>query len=179
MLQTNVLSWTDPGQTNPVSIPFTTSTDDSSVVVTIPAARITTPGTAVLAVCTGSLANCGGSANYAITTTPVLTSLSQTSAIAGSSAFTLVLTGSNFTSTDQVSFGGGSPLSTTVNGAGTQLTTTVPASAITSPGVIIGVTVQDSGFGVLEQFFEFYDWNSAHVVVAEFSARRFRSGPHA
>ncbi|HEY3743112.1 MAG TPA: IPT/TIG domain-containing protein, partial [Bryobacteraceae bacterium] len=138
---TNVLSWTDPGSEGAVSIPFTTSTSDSQIVVTIPAARIMTPGFANVAVCTGSIFNCGGTMSYEIDSNPVLTSLSQTSAIAGSGSFTLVLTGYNFSPTAQAVFGSQPALSGTVSG-GTQLTVTVPASYLTNPG-IVPVSVTD------------------------------------
>jgi hypothetical protein len=63
---------------------------------------------------------------------PVLTSLSQTSAPAGGSDFTLTLTGSSFISTSQVEWNG-NPLATTVVSA-TQLEAVVPASATGTAG---------------------------------------------
>jgi hypothetical protein len=141
---TNVLAWTDPGAAGPVAIPYTASGVDTQITVTIPAARIATAGNATVAACTGSIANCGEAATFPINSSPILSSLSQTTAIAGSPAFTLVLTGVNFNTNDTVSFGGGTPLTATVNNAGTQLTTTVPAFEIANPGAI-SVAVLDGG----------------------------------
>ncbi|RZK99012.1 MAG: VCBS repeat-containing protein, partial [Hymenobacter sp.] len=69
---------------------------------------------------------------------PTLTSLSPTTTVAGSNAFALVVSGTNFTTSSLVNFNG-LPLATTYASA-TQLTAQVPASAVATAGAF-GVTV--------------------------------------
>jgi hypothetical protein len=64
--------------------------------------------------------------------TPVLTSISQTSTIAGGSAFTLTVSGSNFVASSLVEWEG-TPLTTTFVNA-QKVTATVPASDISTAG---------------------------------------------
>lgn len=63
---------------------------------------------------------------------PVITGLSPASAIAGSPAFTLTVSGANFTAGTAVTWNG-SALATTFGGA-TQLTAQVPATLVAAPG---------------------------------------------
>ena len=76
--------------------------------------------------------------------TPVLTSLSPSTAVAGAGALTLTVTGSGFVSGSVVQWNGAA-LTTTFVGA-TQLTAAVPASDIASVGVA-QVTVTNPGVG--------------------------------
>ncbi|MFP9116070.1 T9SS sorting signal type C domain-containing protein [Flavobacterium sp. RHBU_3] len=64
--------------------------------------------------------------------TPVLSSISPTSKVAGSAAFTLTVTGSNFTSASVINWNG--LALTTAYGSATQLTATVPAANVASAG---------------------------------------------
>lgn len=75
---------------------------------------------------------------------PTLTSISPTSATAGGAAFTLTLTGTNFVASSVVNFNGVGQTTTVVSG--TQLTASIPASAITTAG-IFPVTVTNPAPG--------------------------------
>ncbi|MBI1765701.1 MAG: hypothetical protein HYR56_30220, partial [Acidobacteria bacterium] len=80
----------------------------------------------------------GGASNgvsFSITQTnpaPTLTSLNPNAATAGGAAFTLTVTGTNFTNSSVVRWNGNNR--TTTFGSGTQLTAAIPASDITSGG---------------------------------------------
>ena len=69
---------------------------------------------------------------------PTVTALSPAQAVAGSQPFTLTVTGANFTASSAILWNGAALPTTFVSA--TQLTATVPASAIAAPGTII-VTV--------------------------------------
>jgi hypothetical protein len=89
--------------------------------------------------------NCGGGGGSSappITLNPVLSLLSPSSATAGSSAFTLTLTGSNFSTACSVGWGATTKSATYINS--TTLTTLVLTADIASPGTI-PVTVTCSG----------------------------------
>jgi 6-phosphogluconolactonase (cycloisomerase 2 family) len=64
--------------------------------------------------------------------TPVLSSISPTSAVAGAAGFTLTLNGSNFVGNSTVNFGSASVTTAYVNS--TQLTATIPAGLVMSQG---------------------------------------------
>ena len=65
-------------------------------------------------------------------TTPTISAISPTSAVAGSAAFTLTVLGTNFNASSMISFGG-AMLTTTLVYSG-QLTAVIPAAAIASTG---------------------------------------------
>jgi hypothetical protein len=76
---------------------------------------------------------------------PTLTSISPTTAVAGSAAFTLTLTGTNFIAGSTVNFGANPPLVPTTQTA-TQLQVTVPAADILTGGNV-NVTVTNPAPG--------------------------------
>jgi hypothetical protein len=76
---------------------------------------------------------------------PALTSISPTTAVAGSAAFTLTLTGTNFIASSTVNFGANPPLVPTSQTA-TQLQVTVPATDIATGGNV-NVTVTNPAPG--------------------------------
>jgi hypothetical protein len=82
--------------------------------------------------------------NFVVTPAPTITSLSPNTAVAGGASFLLTVTGSNFTASSVINFNGVA-LATTLVSA-TQLTATVPASAITTAGTM-PVTITTSGTG--------------------------------
>lgn len=99
-------------------------------------------------VVTSTFAACGSvtSAETQVTVTnpvPTLTSINPNSTAAGSAAFTLTATGTNFVSGATLTFG-----STTVatTGSGTTLTATIPAAAVTTAGTY-NVTVTNPAPG--------------------------------
>jgi YVTN family beta-propeller protein len=135
----------------------TTFVSSTQLTALIPAADVLTVGTASVAVFNpgaapgvvakihpdipaspGKLSN---ALTFTITDTnpvPILLSISQNSAVAGSPAFTLTVTGSSFVSTSVVQWNN-QPLATTFVSS-TQLTATIPGSDIQSSG-IAAVTV--------------------------------------
>jgi len=89
------------------------------------------------------LVGCGGSSGPTLIPTPVVTSLSPDSAVAGGASFTLTLSGTGFQATSQVFWNGScitaTPPSTTCATAAfnvntQQLSVSVPAAYIASPG---------------------------------------------
>ena len=78
--------------------------------------------------------------------TPVITSLSPNSATSGGSAFTLTANGSGFAN-GAVVLWNGSPLSTNFGGSSTQLSASVPASLIATPGMANITVVNPNGLG--------------------------------
>jgi hypothetical protein len=116
-------------------VPLTTIyVSPTDVTATVPAGDIALAGTASVTVVN---ALPGGGTSAAITFTinnplPTLTSLSQTSAIGGTGAFTLTLTGTNFVASSGVDWNG-TEIATTFNSA-TSLTATVPAADIANSG---------------------------------------------
>ena len=76
--------------------------------------------------------------------TPTITAISPNSAVAGGTAFTLTITGTNFVAASMVNFGGAAPTTTFVNS--TQLTVAVPAASIASTGTL-AVTVTNPAPG--------------------------------
>lgn len=86
-----------------------------------------------------------GLARAQTVTAPVLSALSPTSAVAGSAAFSITLTGSNFAPNAVVYWNLSIPLTTTFLSA-TQLSASVPVNLIASPGVaLIQVRNSDGG----------------------------------
>jgi len=94
------------------------------------------------------LAGCGGGMSANIppplpkNPTPTITAISPTSAAAGSGgSFMLTINGTNFVAGSMVNFGGVTLSATVVSVK--QLTATVPAAAVTSPGTV-AVTVRSA-----------------------------------
>lgn len=81
------------------------------------------------------------------TVTPAITSISPATAIAGNTAFTLTVTGANFTNSESVQWNGASLTTTFVSS--TSLTATVPANLITNAG---SATVTVSGVSGSQAF---------------------------
>ena len=116
----------------------TTYVSATQLTAPVPAANITTVGTASVTVFNTTP---GGGTSSALTFTigtvttnpvPVATSLNPSSATAGGSAFTLTVTGSSFISSSAVKWNG-TALTTTYTSA-TQLTAAVPATNIATAG---------------------------------------------
>jgi hypothetical protein len=76
-------------------------------------------------------------------TIPTVTQLSPASATAGSAGFTLTVNGTNFIGNATINWNGAAQTTSAVV-AGTQLMTTIPASAITASGTV-SVTVTNPG----------------------------------
>ena len=115
----------------------TTYGSGTSLTAQVPASDLTAQGTASITVVNPTPG--GGTSgaqtfviNAAANPVPVTSSLSPTSANAGSPGLTLTVTGTNFISSSQVQWNG-SPLTTTY-GSGTSLTAQVPASDLTAQG---------------------------------------------
>lgn len=115
----------------------TTYVSATQLTATVPASAVATAGTPSVTVTNPTP---GGGTSNALTFTvnaannpvPALTSLQPSSIAAGSSAFTLTVTGTNFIASSVINFGG-TALTTTYVSA-TQLTATVPASAVATAG---------------------------------------------
>jgi YVTN family beta-propeller protein len=100
------------------------------------------------------LAGCGGGTSQSLNNqalpasqsnpTPSITTISPNTAIAGSTAFTLTINGTNFVAASMVNFGGAAPTTTFVSA--TQLTAAIPAAAIASSGTA-AVTVANPAPG--------------------------------
>jgi hypothetical protein len=124
------------------SAAFTVTPPSPAITARTPAAPVadeaSVPASQVAAVPATSVpvAAAGGvSSQAALGVTPptsAITSLSPSSAVTGSAAFTLTINGTNFTS-DAISYWGSTVLATTYISA-TQLTAAVPASLIAAPG---------------------------------------------
>ena len=114
----------------------------------IPASAITTQGTVPVTVTNPSGGGTSNSVNFTITAPganpPTVTVLQPATIVAGSSAFTLTVTGTNFVSGSAVSFNGGA--ATTAFVSATQLTAAIPASAVTTAGTV-PVTVTNPSNG--------------------------------
>ena len=107
---------------------------------TVPASLIATPGSATVTVFdNGQTSN---SATFTIIAPPTISSINPNAAVAGGPVFTLTVNGTNFDNSASVQWNGtGIPTSF---GNSTQLSATVAASLIASPGTAL-VTVSDNG----------------------------------
>jgi len=117
----------------------TTYVSATQLTAIVPATNITAAGTAAISVFTGTPG--GGTSNtvpFTISTVivnnpaPALTTITPTSAIAGTAAFTLTATGSNFINGSTINWNG-TTLATTFISA-TQITAVVPATNISAAG---------------------------------------------
>jgi 6-phosphogluconolactonase (cycloisomerase 2 family) len=132
--------------------PLQTSYAGPTVVTTaIPVALITTQGTASITVTNPPNGLPGGGTSNAVTmtilppnTTPVVTSISPTSATAGAPAFTLAVNGTGFVQGSQVTFNLNNVATTFVNSS--QLTAAIPASAIAVAGNPYVIVNNPDGF---------------------------------
>jgi len=147
--QASVVRWTPPGGTT--TNLATTFQSLISLQATVPASLLTTAGTAAVTVA-NSPALISGAQTFTITAppTPTLTSISPNTAVAGSSAITIQVTGTNFSSASMVTW---TPLSVTpLNTAlvttfinGTSLQAVVPANLLANPGTASVAVVNASG----------------------------------
>ncbi|QOY86917.1 beta strand repeat-containing protein [Paludibaculum fermentans] len=113
----------------------TVASSSTSLTAQVPAAALAAPGTAYLTLInTGSNLQSRALAFPIVASGPSITFFSPSSAVAGGPAFTLSVTGSNF-STGSVLYWNSTPLSTAVQGL-TQLTAQVPAQLIAGSGVV-------------------------------------------
>ena len=90
-------------------------------------------------------AHAGPSHSTPATPAPAVTTLSPTTAVAGSAGFTLTVTGTNFTAASVVYFGE-TPLATTENSA-TQLSATLPTTALARTRTVSVVVLNGRGGG--------------------------------
>src|SRR5262245_26714265 len=112
----------------------TTFVSGTQVTAAIPASDIASTGTRAIGVVNPD-GSTSGTVSLAVNNpSPSLSSISPASATAGSSAFTLTVTGSNFVNGSLVRVNGTSPTTTFV--ANTQLTAAIPASDIASAGTL-------------------------------------------
>src|SRR5258708_7664131 len=126
----------------------TTFVSGTHLTAPIPAGHIASPGTLSISVTNAAP---GGGTSSALTLAvnnpvPSLSSISPSSATAGSGGFTLTVNGCNFVSGSIVRVNGSNRTTTFVSS--TQLTATIPASDIASPGTLsISVTNAAPGGG--------------------------------
>jgi hypothetical protein len=109
----------------------TTYVSANQVTAAVPASLIASAGTASITIAT--TAGTSSASTFTVqSATPTITSINPTSAIAGGSAFTLTVNGTNFDSSAKVNWNGSALATTYINA--TQVTANVPASLITSTG---------------------------------------------
>jgi hypothetical protein len=149
------VQWTK-GSTTALATTFLSSTQLSA---TVTPALLATAGTANISVLNPD----GGTSNQVLFTisaapAPSISSLSQTSAVAGASAFTLVVTGANFTSGSKVQYDNGTganplpQLTTTFLNSG-QLTAAMTTSVLSTAGnLLISVLNTDGSISNVVQF---------------------------
>ncbi len=133
--------------------PLATSYESSAFITAqISMAEIAVQGTASITVTNPSNGVPGGGTSNAVTlsilppnTQPVVSSISPTSATAGGPAFTLTVNGSGFVQGSLVSFNLNNVSTTFVNS--TQLTASIPASAIAIAGNPYVIVTNPDGFG--------------------------------
>ncbi len=119
----------------------TTFGSATQLTAAVPAALIAAPGSATVTVIDNGVTS-QTAATFTINPPPTISSLSPNAAVAGGPVFTLTVNGSNFDNSASVQWNGtGIPTSF---GSSTQLSATVAASLIASPGTAL-VTVTDHG----------------------------------
>ena len=118
----------------------TTFVSATQLTADVPAANIATAGTANVIVSSGQVSS--GTQTFTINAPPAITTLSPTSALAYGAAFTLTVNGTGFVSGATVQWGTTALATKFVST--TQLTATVPASAIGGAGSV-QITVTSSG----------------------------------
>jgi hypothetical protein len=112
----------------------TTFVSSTQLTAAIPASDIASTGSLAIGVINPDGSTTGTVSLAVNNPPPSLASISPTSATAGSPGFTLTVTGSNFVSASVVRVNGASRTTTFVSN--TQLTATIPASDIASPGTL-------------------------------------------
>jgi YVTN family beta-propeller protein len=100
---------------------------------------------------------CGGGASQTVNNqspayTPTIATISPSTTVAGSPAFTLTIDGTNFVAASMVNFGG--PVSTTFVSS-TQLTAAIPAASITSTGTLEVTVTNPSPVGSTSNAMDF------------------------
>lgn len=127
-------------------VPLTTTGNvaNGTLSATVPASDIATPGTASITVTvpSGTTTLTSNAVTFTITAASTVTSLSPNTITAGAAAFTMTVSGTNFTTSSVVNWNG-SPLTTTYTSASV-LTASVPSSLVTSVGTAT-VTVVTGG----------------------------------
>ena len=119
----------------------TTFVSSVQMTATVPASDIVTAGTANITVAW----NTGTSNTYPLPVIPSITSVSPASVIAGSAGFTLTVNGTGFTSGSVVYWGGQSTPLTTTYVSSTEITASVPASLVMTPGSV-GIFAASQGY---------------------------------
>lgn len=128
----------DPTILTPSSITAT------QIGVAIPASLYGTMGSATVAVVMPDGFSVSASSPFSVYGAPIITSLQPSGASAGSPAFLLTIPGINFVTNDAVLWNGTALSGASYNPNLRELTVTVPANLITTPGAM-NVTVQDPG----------------------------------
>jgi len=142
----SVVQW-NAGTLQPLQTIFV---DTTHLQALVPASLITTAGSALVSVSNGTGA-ISSAVIFTITATPLPTiastnGINPSSIVAGSSAFTMTVSGTNFTAGSVVQWSGGPAVTnlTTAFISATQLTAIVPSSLVAAPGTIF-LTVQNPG----------------------------------
>jgi hypothetical protein len=155
-----------------------TSITSTQIVATIPAADIATAGPANVTVT--NPAPGGGTSgaqvftiNSANNPTPTLSSISPTSAVANSGAFTLTVNGNNFVSGSTVNFNGGARSTTFVSS--TKVTAAILASDIATAGSV-NVTVTNPAPGGGTSGAQTFAINNPAPTVASISPASVTAG---
>jgi uncharacterized protein (TIGR03437 family) len=133
-VQGSTIAW----QTNPLPTTFVTSTQ---LTTTIPASLIAADGAVLISVITPGVSVSNTVSLPIASSSPTLDSIAPASAVAGGPAFTLTVNGNGFLPASKVI---GLAGATTTFVSFTQLTASVPASAIAKAGAFV-VQVQNSG----------------------------------
>jgi inosine-uridine nucleoside N-ribohydrolase len=123
----------------------TTFVSGTQLMATLTAADLTVAGSLAITVTNPSSGLTSGSDTFTVNNpVPSLSSISPNAVPAGSSAFTLTVTGTNFVNGSVVEVNGSNR--TTTFASSTQLSASIPASDVASPGTL-SITVLNSGPG--------------------------------
>lgn len=126
------VTW-QPSSGAATSLAGTANASATQLTVTVPASLIAGAGTASITVT--AVGGTSNAASFAINPpAPTITSLQPSSVTAGSNAITLTINGTNFTASTVASWGG-VPLAVAFVSS-TQLTASVPASLLATPGTV-------------------------------------------
>jgi hypothetical protein len=157
-ISSSIVRWNGNDRATLVFTPGTT------LEAVITAVDIAAPGTAQVTVFNPGPVPGGGLTSNAVTftitgDTPTVTSITPSTAVAGGPAFTLTVTGTNFTSTSVVQWNGNSRTTSFVDA--TRLTAAIPATDIAQPAtatvrVATGTTNSNSVNFTITQFSSLY-----------------------